>query len=137
MPRPMLVLFNVNETLSDLEPLRARFEEVGAPGALLETWFARTLRDGFALTAAGAYADFRTVSLAVGKPAHGARSSPSIRGTSTVPSAPACKPAGSTDETPSTPPSSRRPMPPARPSARSQTRWWRTGDLRSAVLRMS
>lgn len=61
MARPMLVLFDVNETLSDLEGLRARFEEVGAPGHLLETWFAGTLRDGIALAAAGGYADFRTV----------------------------------------------------------------------------
>jgi len=65
VPRPTLVLFDVNETLSDLQPLRARFEEVGAPGRLLELWFASTLRDGFALTAAGAYADFRTVALGV------------------------------------------------------------------------
>src|SRR5436309_254422 len=55
--RPTLVLFDVNETLSDLEPIRPRFEEVGAPGDLLEVWFASTLRDGLALTAAGAYAD--------------------------------------------------------------------------------
>jgi 2-haloacid dehalogenase len=65
MPRPTFVLFDVNETLPDLQPLRARFEEVGAPGQLLELWFASTLRDGFALTAAGAYADFRTVALGV------------------------------------------------------------------------
>jgi 2-haloacid dehalogenase len=65
MPNPKLVLFDVNETLSDLETLRARFEQVGAPRPLLELWFASTLRDGFALTAAGAYADFRTVALGV------------------------------------------------------------------------
>jgi len=63
--RPVLVLFDVNETLSDLGPLRRRFEEVGAPGELLEVWFASTLRDGIALAAAGAYADFQTVALAV------------------------------------------------------------------------
>lgn len=63
--RPTLVLFDVNETLSDLQPLRRRFAEVGAPGDLLETWFASTLRDGFALTAAGAYADFRSVAVGV------------------------------------------------------------------------
>ncbi|MEV6942644.1 haloacid dehalogenase type II [Streptomyces sp. NPDC051172] len=57
---PVLVL-DVNETLSDLTPLRARFEDVGAPGHLLPTWFAGVLRDGFALTAAGAYADFADV----------------------------------------------------------------------------
>jgi 2-haloacid dehalogenase len=65
MPSPTLVLFDVNETLSDLEPLRRRFEQVGAQGQLLEVWFASTLRDGFALTAAGAYADFRAVALGV------------------------------------------------------------------------
>jgi 2-haloacid dehalogenase len=65
MPRLTLALFDVNETLSDLEPLRARFEAVGAPGELLELWFASTLRDGFALTAAGAYADFRKIAVAV------------------------------------------------------------------------
>ncbi len=65
MSRPQLVLFDVNETLSDLQPLRSRFEEVGAPGELLELCFASTLRDGFALTAARAYADFRTVALGV------------------------------------------------------------------------
>jgi 2-haloacid dehalogenase len=57
---PVLV-FDVNETLSDLTPLRARFEDIGAPGYLLATWFAGVLRDGFALTAAGAYADFADV----------------------------------------------------------------------------
>ena len=65
MATPTLVLFDVNETLSDLQPLRGRFEEVGVPGDLLEAWFASTLRDGLALTAAGAYADFRTVALGV------------------------------------------------------------------------
>ncbi len=65
MPTPSLVLFDVNETLSDLQPLRARFEAVGAPGELLEVWFASTLRDGFALAAAGAYAEFRTIALDV------------------------------------------------------------------------
>lgn len=65
MPGPTLVLFDVNETLSDLQPLRGRFEDVGAPGDLLEMWFAATLRDGCALTAAGGYADFRTIALGV------------------------------------------------------------------------
>jgi len=59
--RPNVVVFDVNETLSDMEPLSARFVDIGAPGYLLETWFAATLRDGFALTAAGAYAEFSEV----------------------------------------------------------------------------
>ena len=48
----------------DLTGLRRRFEAVGAPGRLLETWFASVLRDGFALTVAGGYADFHTVAVA-------------------------------------------------------------------------
>ena len=47
--RPHVVVLDVNETLSDLEPLRAAFQTVGLPGHLLETWFSSTLRDGFAL----------------------------------------------------------------------------------------
>ncbi|MGK5450893.1 haloacid dehalogenase type II [Streptomyces radiopugnans] len=57
-PPPRLIVFDVNETLSDMTPLRARFEEVGAPGHLAPLWFAGVLRDGFALTAAGGFAEF-------------------------------------------------------------------------------
>ena len=52
-PRPSLMVFDVNETLSDMSPLAARFEAVGAPPGLASTWFAALLRDGFALTALG------------------------------------------------------------------------------------
>lgn len=62
--RPKVVVFDVNETLSDMEPLRARFVDVGAPGYLLEAWFAATLRDGFAVTASGGYAEFSEVAAA-------------------------------------------------------------------------
>jgi 2-haloacid dehalogenase len=48
-----VVVFDVNETLSDMAPLAARFEEVGAPGHLAATWFAALLRDGFALSVTG------------------------------------------------------------------------------------
>ncbi|MFP8904976.1 haloacid dehalogenase type II [Streptomyces atacamensis] len=60
---PQVLVFDVNETLSDLTPLRDRFEAVGAPAELMPLWFAQTLRDGFALTTAGAYADFADVAL--------------------------------------------------------------------------
>jgi 2-haloacid dehalogenase len=60
-PHPAVIALDVNETLSDLEPLSSRFEAVGAPRHLRATWFASTLRDGFALTAAGGYADFEQV----------------------------------------------------------------------------
>ncbi|MFF4801030.1 haloacid dehalogenase type II [Streptomyces sp. NPDC001351] len=59
--RHQVLVFDINETLSDLTPLRGRFEDIGAPVHLLPTWFAGVLRDGFALTAAGAYADFTSV----------------------------------------------------------------------------
>lgn len=51
-PRPpRLLIFDVNETLSDMSPMAKRFEDVGAPAHLAATWFAGLLRDGFALTA--------------------------------------------------------------------------------------
>ncbi len=50
--RPGLLIFDVNETLSDMSPMAKRFEDVGAPADLATTWFAGLLRDGFALTVA-------------------------------------------------------------------------------------
>lgn len=64
-PTPELVVLDVNETLSDLQPLRQRFTDSGAPGHLLETWFASTLRDGFALAAAGRAQPFPVVGAGV------------------------------------------------------------------------
>jgi 2-haloacid dehalogenase len=51
--RPRVVVFDVNQTLSDMAPMSRRFEEVGLPGRTATLWFASLLRDGFALTAAG------------------------------------------------------------------------------------
>jgi len=48
--RPGVVVFDVNETLSDLAPMAQHFADVGAPGHLAATWFASVLRDGFALS---------------------------------------------------------------------------------------
>ena len=50
---PSVIVFDVNETLSDMEPMASRFADVGAPELLAKVWFASVLRDGFALTAAG------------------------------------------------------------------------------------
>lgn len=58
---PSVIVFDVNETLSDMAPLADRFTEIGAPAALMQTWFAALLRDGFALTAAGANPRFAEV----------------------------------------------------------------------------
>lgn len=59
MPRPTVLALDVNETLTDLEPMRAALKQRGLPGHVLETWFAQILRDGFALCAADSYAPFR------------------------------------------------------------------------------
>lgn len=59
--RPSLIVFDVNETLSDMSPMAQRFAEVGAPTHLAKTWFAGLLRDGFALAAAGAAMPFAEI----------------------------------------------------------------------------
>jgi 2-haloacid dehalogenase len=56
-----VLVLDVNETLTDMEPLRDGFEAAGLPRHSLEPWFAAILRDGFALTAVDAYAAFRDV----------------------------------------------------------------------------
>ena len=52
-PRPTVIVFDVNETLSDMAPLAGRFADIGAPDLLARVWFAGVLRDGFALATAG------------------------------------------------------------------------------------
>jgi hypothetical protein len=64
MPAPEVVVFDVNETLFDLAGLDSRFTDVGLDPTLRPLWFARTLRDGFALAAAGDYRPFREVATA-------------------------------------------------------------------------
>jgi 2-haloacid dehalogenase len=71
--RPSLLVFDVNETLSDLSPMAQRCEEVGAPRHLATSWFAGVLRDGFSLTAVGVNEQFATIaaeSLRVSLSAH-------------------------------------------------------------------
>ncbi|MEZ5117487.1 MAG: haloacid dehalogenase type II [Candidatus Nanopelagicales bacterium] len=55
---PEVIVFDVNETLSDLSPLAARFAEVGLSAETARLWFASVLREGFALTAVGQPASF-------------------------------------------------------------------------------
>ncbi len=55
---PSVIVFDVNETLSDMSPMAERFTDVGAPAQLAKLWFATLLRDGFALTAADASRPF-------------------------------------------------------------------------------
>lgn len=56
-----LILFDVNQTLSDTSPLAQRFAEIGAPAAMAEGWFTAVLRDGFALVSHGESASFADV----------------------------------------------------------------------------
>lgn len=59
--RPDVVVFDVNETLSDMAPMADRFADLGLPPGLAGRWFAAVLRDGFALAAAGTAAPFAAV----------------------------------------------------------------------------
>lgn len=48
---PQLIIFDVNETLSDMTPLSGLWAAAGVPENLAGLWFAQVLRDGFALAA--------------------------------------------------------------------------------------
>ncbi len=61
---PSVIVFDVNETLSDMSPMSRRWQDVGVPGHLAQQWFAEVLRDGFALAAAGSAAAFSTIAAA-------------------------------------------------------------------------
>lgn len=63
-PRPLVVAFDVIETVFSLEPLRGRLEGAGLPGATLEVWFAQILRDAFALEVTEVYKPFREIASA-------------------------------------------------------------------------
>lgn len=59
--RPAVVAFDIIETVFSLESLRGRLGAEGAAGDVLELWFARALRDAFAMAATGRFAPFREV----------------------------------------------------------------------------
>jgi 2-haloacid dehalogenase len=52
------IVFDVNETLFSLDRLGPAFERVGLSAGAVPLWFARLLREGFALTVLGGYRDF-------------------------------------------------------------------------------
>src|SRR4051812_1253805 len=62
---PAAVAFDAMGTLFPLEPLREPLVGLGLPTQALEVWYARTLRDGFALAAAGAFQTFQEVAKGV------------------------------------------------------------------------
>ena len=55
------LVFDVNETLSDMSALSGRFADIGAPPYLAQVWFSSLLRDGFAVTVAGGQEPFAIV----------------------------------------------------------------------------
>jgi 2-haloacid dehalogenase len=59
------VVFDVNETLSDMRPMAGRFTDLGAPAHLAPLWFTSTLREGIGLAASGDYQPFATVAAEV------------------------------------------------------------------------
>jgi 2-haloacid dehalogenase len=61
MSVPHLLMFDVNETLSDLSTLASRFADFGAPDRAAQQWFAAVLRDGIALAAVGDWARFEVL----------------------------------------------------------------------------
>jgi 2-haloacid dehalogenase len=61
---PSVIIFDVNETLSDMRPMAGRFTDVGAPEHLATLWFTAVLRDGFAITAAGGQKSFAELGVA-------------------------------------------------------------------------
>ncbi len=59
--RPLVIAFDVIETLFPLEPIRQRLIDTGQPGHVLELWFCRLLRDAFALVASDSYRPFGVI----------------------------------------------------------------------------
>ena len=55
------IVFDVNETLSDMSSMAQHFAEVGAPESAAGLWFASVLRDGFAQAVAGSNVPFAIV----------------------------------------------------------------------------
>src|SRR5712692_1176765 len=58
------VAFDVIQTLFDIEPLEKKLKAAGLPNGSLEVWFARVLRDAFALEVSGEYKTFGEVASA-------------------------------------------------------------------------
>ncbi len=62
MPQPIrAVAFDIIETVFSLESLRPGLAPLGLPPNTLDTWFAASLRDAFALAATNEFAPFRKV----------------------------------------------------------------------------
>ena len=63
--RPKVLVFDVNQTLLDLNALRPHFVRVFGDGKALDEWFSLLLHYSLVVTVADAYSDFGTVGRAV------------------------------------------------------------------------
>ncbi len=61
--RPRVIAFDVNETVFSLEAVGRALDRAGAPDGTLQRWFGQVLSDGFALTCAGDFVEFRRLAL--------------------------------------------------------------------------
>ncbi len=59
--RPLVIAFDVNETVFSLDAVGRALDRAGAPDGTLQRWFGAVLSDGFALTCAGDFAEFRVL----------------------------------------------------------------------------
>ncbi len=64
-PQLKVLLFDVNETLLDLAPLKRRVGDILIDPGMSELWFATTLQHSLAMTVAGQYAAFLDIGAAV------------------------------------------------------------------------
>lgn len=63
--KPRVLLFDVNETLLDLAPLKRRISDILIDPGKAELWFATVLQHSLAMTVAGQYAAFSDIGAAV------------------------------------------------------------------------
>jgi 2-haloacid dehalogenase len=63
--RPSVLVFDVNETLIDIESLRPYFERVFDDGGVLREWFNQLVMYSMAITLSGDYVDFFALGQAV------------------------------------------------------------------------
>ena len=63
--KPRVLLFDVNETLLDLAPLKRRISDILMDPGKAELWFATVLQHSLAMTVAGQYAAFADIGAAV------------------------------------------------------------------------
>lgn len=64
-PQPAVLVFDVNETLIDIESLQPHFERIFGDARVLREWFGQLVMYSMALTLSGRYTDFATLGRAV------------------------------------------------------------------------